>query len=231
MTRLLRGGGGRCSRLFLGVSHGPWKGVRGGKAVPLDFFLPRFSLLITSDRHCTDLPVGAWAPRRRRVAGAWVWVVVDGVLVWVWVGEGREACCCRDSGAADAMVLWTLCSALLGAASVWEGSGVVGFAWRVDVGAVREVDCWMLAPPGVRSGGVAVWKNVVLGEALFGIGKSCLVLESFKMAEPDKRRRRSGAPRLVIQKLRWNVSARIGGNNRPTAPTLLWRVSKQSMVG
>ena len=144
MTRLLRGGGGRCSRLFLGVSHGPWKGVRGGKAVPLDFFLPRFSLLITSDRHCTDLPVGAWAPRRRRVAGAWVWVVVDGVLVWVWVGAGREACCCRDAGAADAMVLWTLCSALLGAASVWEGSGVVGFAWRVDVGAVREVTagCW-----------------------------------------------------------------------------------------
>ena len=40
-------------------------------------------------------------------------------------------------------------------------------------------------PPGVRSGRVAVRKNVVLGEALFGIGKSCLVLESFKMAETD----------------------------------------------
>ena len=142
----------------------PWKGVGGGRAVPLDFFLPRFSLLITSDRHCTDLPVGAWAPRRRRVAGAWVWVVVDGVLVWVWVGEGREACCCRDSGAADAMVLWTLCSALLGAASGREGSGVVGFAWRVDVGAVWAVDCWVLVACSAQ------WWGCCLEECRIGRG-------------------------------------------------------------
>ncbi len=74
-------------------------------AGPLDFFRFRFSLLITSDRHWTDLPVGACAPRRRRMAGAGVVVVVEGVLVWVWLGAGCEACGCRESGAAGAMVL------------------------------------------------------------------------------------------------------------------------------
>jgi hypothetical protein len=74
----------------------------------LDFFLPSPSLSTTSDRHCTDLLVGACAPRRRRMACGWVWVcgvVVDGA-VSVWLGAGRDGCrcCCRDWGAAGNMV-------------------------------------------------------------------------------------------------------------------------------
>jgi hypothetical protein len=37
--------------------------------------------------------------------GVWVWVAVDGVVVSVWLAAGCEACCCRDWGPADAIVV------------------------------------------------------------------------------------------------------------------------------
>jgi hypothetical protein len=100
LTRPRRGGGDKCSILFRGRCQ-EWPrwcdGEKGlGVDLPLDFFLPSPSLSTTSDRHCTDLPVGAWAPRRRRMVCVWVCWEVDGVVVvWVWLGAGCEDCCCR----------------------------------------------------------------------------------------------------------------------------------------